>query len=303
MPAQQSRNSWFVKVVLGVASLAFIGIGLLPMLGGMFRSNSAQNADNYAVVEANQQEQLQTLADGYAEVVEREPENLVALQGLMQARLQLGQLQEAIAPMAKLSELDPDNLQLAVLVGRARLEAGETDAAIAHLTSLQDQHPENANIAALLGQAYTSNERHADAIAVYESLVERDPDDDDSALLLAEALTRGDRRQDALELYDRLIAENPEDFQPLVGKAIALASNSEAIADDVKAEAEALFDRAETVAPPSARAQIDQIAQQYLNPVAIEVIPSPSDSVEALNPAAVSEPIGSEETATTETAE
>ncbi|MEO0802484.1 MAG: tetratricopeptide repeat protein [Cyanobacteria bacterium J06642_2] len=273
MPKEQSRNRWFVKVVLGAASLAFIGGPMILMASGAFQSNPSHYANNHTVVAANQQEQLQTLADGYAEVVEREPENVVALQGLMQARLQLGQLQDAIAPMAKLSELDPNNLQLAVLLGRARLEAGDIDAAIAHLSALAEQHPENSDVTTLLGQAYTRGERHPEAIALYQSLVDSDPERSESTLLLAEALTRGDRRQEAFELYDRLIAERPEDFQPLVGKAIALASATE-VTDAMKEEAAGLFEQAETVAPASTKAQIDQIAQQYLNPVTIEAVPA-----------------------------
>lgn len=260
-----------VKVVLGVASLAFIATPLILLFGGIFQSNSAHNNDTYSVVEANQQEQLQALAAGYEEVIEREPDNLVALQGLMQTRLQLNQVEEAIAPMAKLSELDPDNLQLALVLGQARIQAGRTEEAIAQLSSLQQENPDNTLVANELGQAYANAGQHENAIAVYEDLVERNPNNDEASLQLAEALTRSDRRPEAIEIFDRLIEDDSDNFQAIAGKAIAIASNPE-VTDEERGEAEIFFEQARSAAPPSVRVQIAQIAQQYLNPVPVEIM-------------------------------
>ncbi|MEO1131902.1 MAG: tetratricopeptide repeat protein [Cyanobacteria bacterium J06639_1] len=265
-----SQNKWFVKVVLGLASLAFLGAPLVILFGGIFQSSSTHTTDNYAAVESNQREQLQTLAEGYAEVLEREPDNFVALQGLMEARLQLGQVREAIAPMAKLSELDPENVQLALVLGQARIQAGQSADAIAQLLEMQAERPNNASVVALLGEAYTSAGQHQEAIAVYQALVDENPDNADASLQLAEALTRGDRRGDAIDLFDRLITDNPNNFQAIAGKAIAIASNPD-VTDAERDEAEVLFEQARATAPPSMRVQIAQIAQQYVNPVPVNL--------------------------------
>lgn len=62
------------------------------------------------------EKQLQSTEAGYEKVLEREPENRFALQGLVETRLQMNDLEGAIAPLEKLIELEPEDEQLQALL-------------------------------------------------------------------------------------------------------------------------------------------------------------------------------------------
>jgi predicted Zn-dependent protease len=59
---------------------------------------------------------LKQVAQGYEKVLEREPDNPTALQGLAEVRLKMGDLSGAIAPMEKLVKLYPQETQLKQLL-------------------------------------------------------------------------------------------------------------------------------------------------------------------------------------------
>ena len=108
------------KTFIIASGVAFLGMMTLPMLN-MFKGNpnsppppngSAQNKPP----SAEEQAKIAAIADGYAKVLEREPENPTALQGLVEARLQLGDLQGAIPPLEKLTELYPEQEPLKQLL-------------------------------------------------------------------------------------------------------------------------------------------------------------------------------------------
>ncbi|WP_202950236.1 M48 family metallopeptidase [Gloeocapsa sp. PCC 73106] len=62
-------------------------------------------------------EQLKAQEQGYQLVLEREPDNTTALQGLVEVRLQLNDLEGAIAPLEKLIALYPQEENLKMLLG------------------------------------------------------------------------------------------------------------------------------------------------------------------------------------------
>jgi Flp pilus assembly protein TadD len=69
--------------------------------------------------------QLQKQAQGYELVLKREPNNQLALQGLVQARLQMNDLQGAVEPMEKLVKLNPDNPQYKALLTAIKQRPGK----------------------------------------------------------------------------------------------------------------------------------------------------------------------------------
>ena len=75
------------------------------MSGG---SNRSQSSNSGTTEIPTYEEQLASQAKGYRNVLEREPENLTALQGLLQVSLQQGNLEGAIAPLETLIALNPN---------------------------------------------------------------------------------------------------------------------------------------------------------------------------------------------------
>ena len=67
-------------------------------------------------------QQLQEQARGYELVLQREPENSVALQGLVDARLQMNDWQGAIAPLEKLVQLQPQQAEYQALLAEVKVQ-------------------------------------------------------------------------------------------------------------------------------------------------------------------------------------
>ena len=71
-------------------------------------SNDVVSTDAKTVTAPSQDSQIKAQVSGYEQVLKREPDNQVALQGLVQGKLALNDFKGAIAPMEKLVKLNPD---------------------------------------------------------------------------------------------------------------------------------------------------------------------------------------------------
>jgi predicted Zn-dependent protease len=110
------------RLLIIIFGLAFIGSTAFAIVEGLFASNTTTTNNAPPTQETTATEQLKAEARGYAKVLEREPENLTALQGLLQTSLQTGDLPGAIAPLKKLIELDPNNAQLTDILTKIEAE-------------------------------------------------------------------------------------------------------------------------------------------------------------------------------------
>ncbi|MEM7760803.1 MAG: tetratricopeptide repeat protein [Cyanobacteria bacterium P01_A01_bin.40] len=102
------------RVVTLVLGLGFAGSTLAIALSSVFSQNnySASNSDSSEEA-PSVEEQIQLQAKGYEKVLEREPENFTALDGLTQIYLQTGQPEKAIPTLEKLVELYPEQQEYA----------------------------------------------------------------------------------------------------------------------------------------------------------------------------------------------
>jgi predicted Zn-dependent protease len=99
------------RLIMIISGLFFLGSVSVPLVGMFTRQSPSEDT----ITNTQQQamlEQLKAQEKGYQSVLEREPNNPVALEGLIQTRIQLGDAKGAIAPLEKLIELYPDDEQL-----------------------------------------------------------------------------------------------------------------------------------------------------------------------------------------------
>ncbi|WP_036480504.1 tetratricopeptide repeat protein [Myxosarcina sp. GI1] len=99
------KNKTFQRIITLIFGLAFIGSTGAIVLAGLF-DNQKPVAET-AVNPQSSEKQIQSQIRGYEKVLEREPENLTALNGLAQLYLQTGNAEAAIAPLEKLARLQP----------------------------------------------------------------------------------------------------------------------------------------------------------------------------------------------------
>ncbi|MCJ8279321.1 MAG: Tfp pilus assembly protein PilF, partial [Rivularia sp. ALOHA_DT_140] len=153
----QGSNRWFVKIVLILAVVALLGSSMFPIIAAFNdsqqSSNTANTTSNSAV---DQKTKLQDTARGYESVLQREPENSTALQGLLEARLQLlrlgeGDVKGVITPLEKLSKLNPEETKYAVLLAQAKQQAGDKEGAAQAYRSVLETKP--GDLPALQGMA------------------------------------------------------------------------------------------------------------------------------------------------------
>ena len=111
--SEKTRKKPLQRILVG-----FFGLFFLISSGGFVVRLLLNNDESSApsASESSLDEQLATRARGYEKVIEREPDNALALRGLVEIRLQMQDYQGAIAPMEKLIELYPEQEEFKALL-------------------------------------------------------------------------------------------------------------------------------------------------------------------------------------------
>ncbi|MDX2216781.1 MAG: hypothetical protein SFY66_26180 [Oculatellaceae cyanobacterium bins.114] len=107
----------------------FIWISGVMFLGSMAVSTvnlwkTGLSQDQAAPI-VSEEPSLDAQIRGYELVLQREPNNITALEGLANTRLEMRNPQGAIAPLEKLVQLNPDNADYAAQLAEARQQAGK----------------------------------------------------------------------------------------------------------------------------------------------------------------------------------
>lgn len=122
------------RILVLVFGLAFLSSTVFLLLGslvsGDWRSQSAvrdrsSSSSTTTQNSSSAEEQLRLQARGYQKVLEREPDNITALSGLVQTRLQMGDLEGAVTPLEKLVELNPQEENFQILLEAIKEELAQ----------------------------------------------------------------------------------------------------------------------------------------------------------------------------------
>ncbi|NJM72439.1 MAG: tetratricopeptide repeat protein [Scytonema sp. RU_4_4] len=266
----QPRKHWIVNVVLVLALLAFVGVSIMPLISAFNQTQSStQKSTNTrsGSPSSDQKSKLEDEARGYAQVLQREPENQAALRGLLETRLQLlslgvGDVKSVIEPLEKLAQLNPEQTRYAVLLAQAKQQIGDKEGAATAYRSVLEKKP--GNLEALQGMValLLTQKRPEAAIGLLEDTLntaskanKTQPGSVDTVavqVLLGNVHASQKNYAQALSIYDQAISNDKQDFRPVLAKAMLLKEQGKAL------EAKALFTQAAALAPVQYKDEINK---------------------------------------------
>ena len=229
---KKKRNSW-IYLVMGVMLFSLITVSALPLIGSVVEGQEFAKNDNSETITFSQQELalLEAEASGYQKVLEREPNNETALNGLLEIKLQQKDLSGAIAPLEKLAQLHPERTEYAVLLAQAKQQIADYEGAAAVYKDLLAEHPGDIYALSGITNLYLVQDSPERAIALLKKTIQLASDDGPNAasidreaveLLLGDLYTNQERYGEAIALYDELAKTNADDFRPVLAKALVL---------------------------------------------------------------------------------
>lgn len=109
-------------VLIFVSGFFFLGSSLYGLIGMFTRQPPTAQQSN---PEEKALESLKVQVKGYQKVLEREPNNPIALQGLVETNLKLKDFKSAVEPMKKLVQLNPNNTQYKELLAAIENKANQ----------------------------------------------------------------------------------------------------------------------------------------------------------------------------------
>ena len=227
---KKKRGSW-IYLILGIMLFSLITVSALPLIGSVVEGQEfAKNSDNETIAFSQKQlAMLEAEASGYQKVLEREPNNETALNGLLEIRLQQKDILGAIAPLEKLAKLHPQQTEYAILLAQARQQVKDYEGAAAVYNDVLAQHPGDLYALSGITNLYLAQDSPERAIALLKKTIQLTSEDSPVAasvdreaveLLLGDLYTNRERYKEAIALYDEVAKANTDDFRPILAKAL-----------------------------------------------------------------------------------
>ncbi|MBE9163762.1 MULTISPECIES: tetratricopeptide repeat protein [Microcoleaceae] len=293
-----NKRRGLISVVVVLSLIAFLGFSLVPILDSILKSSqtTATSTPTPTQTAPSGEKQAQLLQDqvrGYELVLQREPDNVTALRGLLQVRLELigqgvGDIKDAIPPLEKLAKLNPETTEYGILLAQAKERTGDREGAAQAYRSILASKPGEIKALQGLVNLLLVQQRPEAAIGLLQDTLKAAPAQNQAKpgsidvtsvqLILGQVYAVQKRYDEAIAIYDESAKANPKDFRPTLAKAIVFKEQGKTD------EAKTLFDKASELAPPNYKDQINQLASGT---------PSPSPAADASPEAASPEPAAS----------
>ncbi len=268
----QKRSRWLINIFLVVTIVGFLGFSFFPLLENILpRFNTAGTPASPSPL-TPQTPQLAAQAQGYELVLQREPDNSAALRGLLEIRLQQGDIKGAIEPLEKLSQIKTEEPDYGILLAQARQQLGENDAAIQTYRQILVTQPGNMNALQGLAGLYLQQQRPLAAVGLLQDTLKAAEATNQAKanavdiravkLLLGQVYANQKQYDRAIALYDDLATSDNKDFRPILAKAVILQEQGR------NAQAKPLFDQASNLAPAQYKDQILKLAVNTPSPEA-----------------------------------
>lgn len=265
MKASLSNRRW-LSIGLVLMLFALLSFSTMPLLTSILKSQHSSGQSHLSAVE---QEKLASQALGYQMVLEREPDNQTALRGLLDTRLQQGDLRQAIEPLEKLAQLNPQQSDYLLLLAEAKQQIEDYPGATGSYRALLASHPQDLRALTGLTNLFLSQNRSIEAISLVKETLDRslkaaaDPNNPAGLidivsvqLLLGKIYFEQQNYPEALNAYKQAQQMDVNDFRPILSTAIVLKEQGK------NQEAQPLFQKALSLAPFAYRQEIQTIADE-----------------------------------------
>ncbi len=279
MAEEKRKNRWLLNSVLVLATVGLLGVTAFPLFSMMGNvsptktaTDSAPSPSVAATTQVPRQEELKRQAEGYALVLQREPENATALRGLLETRLALSDVKGAIEPLEKLVKLNPQDTQMAVLLAQAKQQGGDLEASAQVYRDVLQKKPGDLDVLGGLSALLVTQKKPEAAISLLKDTLKEAPKTNQAAagtvdtaavqILLGKVLASQKRFDEAIVSFDTAAKDNPQNFQPVFYKASVLKEQGKLD------EAKPLFDKAANLAPAQFKDQINREANPAPSPEA-----------------------------------
>lgn len=130
--------------VSGLAFLSSMGFMAASVLSGNTTSQHSARSGQSSPEQLDSE--LLAQESGYVAVLEREPDNAIALRGLIQTRLALQKWEELVEPLEMLAKRAPDNPEVWQVLAVVRIQLQDYEGAIAPMEKLLEFNPENEEL-------------------------------------------------------------------------------------------------------------------------------------------------------------
>jgi Flp pilus assembly protein TadD len=272
--AEEKRNNrWLLNTVLVLATVSLMGVTAFPFFMSMGNLSSQQPNPTASQTPQARQEELKKQAEGYALVLQREPENQTALRGLLETRLAMADVKGAVEPLEKLVKLNPNDAQMSVLLAQAKQQNGDLESAAQVYRDVLQKKPGDLDVlGGLSALLVTQNKPEAAVSLLKDTLREASKVNQAAAgtvdtaavqVLLGKVYANQKRYGEAIASFDAAAKDNPQNFQPVYYKASVLKEQGKT------EEAKPLFDKAAALAPAQFKDQINRDANPQASPTAI----------------------------------
>ncbi|QUS62010.1 lipopolysaccharide assembly protein LapB [Synechocystis sp. PCC 7338] len=266
MATSRTQRDVWVYVGIGAMVSALVLFSLVPLAMGLWQPRPAADGGVNGVTP------LENQAFGYQLVLEREPDNVNALQGLLEIRLQQKNLTAAIAPLERLGQIKADQVQYRILLAQLKTQLEDKAGAAKVYREILLQSPYNIQALKGLSGLYAQQERPAEAVAIVQNAITQaikaqtgtpgtvPPDQLTSLqLLLGEIYLSQNRPDQAIAIYEAASKVNGNDFRPILAQAQVMAQTGKL------KEADPFFQQAIMLAPVQYKDSIKKIALQVTN--------------------------------------
>jgi tetratricopeptide (TPR) repeat protein len=278
--AQRTAKQWAINIVLIIVTLSFLGVSIAPLLGSILAPQ--QPATNKATAQSSEKDKLKNQIEGFEAVLKREPKNRTALEGLVNLRIQLGDIKGSIEPLQTLADSYPEITDYRLVLARTHMELKERDLAVAEYRKILTTKPGELRALERLISLELQDKRPEAAIGLLkETIASADtankiqPDSIDKViitLMLGDVYLNQKRYDEAMEVFDKLAKKEAKDFRPLVGKAQV----ERALGNETKALS--LFAEASKLAPPQFKDNINKLAASPQTETPTIVAPKPDST-------------------------